>query len=183
MAITGKDVADHTCFGKLTAFVDEYGVLKNRERNKELRQHIQALRFGFTEGEGMSIEKEEFGSAEGMPIDEDGKVRVADDVFIVFTTADREEELKNFCKSACRYYGQKNIMLTINNETYFWEANGEETKQDGFCPDYAPHVANYLAHKEEIESATDDATYQEYRKRLLEQCERYFESLAEGKGK
>ncbi len=112
-------ITNSTCFGTITAFRDEYSLQQNHERNKELEGQLRRLRFGFNKIEGFFV-------------DNDGQNPVVEEIFIVFSTHIRKDELKNFLRSACRHYDQDATIFVADGKVSSWHKNGEEKEMDAF---------------------------------------------------
>ncbi len=101
-------IDDNYCFGRITAFRDEYSLQQNFERNMRLESHIRRLRFGFKRIAGSF----------------DGGSQAENEFYIVFSMPDRQEELRNFLKSACLYFNQDDFLFVADGKTSIWHQNG-----------------------------------------------------------
>ncbi len=127
-------ITNKTCFGTITAFSDKYTLQQNLKRNTKLESDIYYLRFCFNKFRGYFIEN-------------NGQDPAVEEVLIVYSMPDRQKELNDFLKSACRYYDQDAILLAAGGEASLWHKDGTEENLGSFHIDPAELRQAYSAIK------------------------------------
>ena len=115
-----QHVQNKDCFGIITAFRGSNTLKENQRRNEKLEQEIKRLRFGYNKVKGYYVEN--------------GKEPVIEESFIVYSSSDRDEELINFLKSACKEFEQECFLLVLDGVAELWDSKGSIQTIGDFHP-------------------------------------------------